>query len=309
MRTSGDALTGERERRVRKAVADVRPDLAEAGALRPLGEGFESVALLLEPPGGPAHVLRFPRNEDGAEGIACETRLLPELAPRLPVPVPRFAFTAPNPLGPGTFCCYPAVPGDSLRPEEWHARGLLDEPGPVRLIARVLDAVHAFPAERARELGVPLQEPREEYADSERLAREHVVPLLPRGEADALLAAFGAYLGDDANFPDEPVLIHGDVSLDHLLVTGTEITGLIDFGDVAVGDPDFDLAYLWQQAGPGLVRRVQEERGAPMTARLEAKLRFWALADPVEDVLHGMENDLPDLSERRLADLRTLLSP
>ncbi|MFF3669956.1 phosphotransferase [Microtetraspora malaysiensis] len=303
-------LPDDWESRVRSALASVRDDLAH-GALRPLGAGMESVALRLDLPdgdGGTPFVLRFPRNEDGAEGIACEAALLPELAGHLPLPIPQFAFTAPNPLGPGEFCCYPAVPGESLSEEEWHRRGLLNEPAPIRRVAALIDAIHAFPTGRARQLGVPEWDPRAEFGESLDLLRAEVIPALPSGESRTLLAAFETYLGDDSCFDYEPVLIHADISLDHLLVTGTDVTGLIDFGDTAIGDPDYDLCYLWSETGPGFIRRLQELRGVPFTDSLERKLRFWELADAAEDVLHGIEHGLSEFRDQSLALLRGFLA-
>ena len=304
---SGNPLRDGWEPAIRSAVAAVRPDLAD-GALRPLGSGFESVALLLED-GPDRYVLRFPRGADGAEGIACETRLLPELADSLDLPIPRFTFTAPNPLGPGTFCCYPIVPGESLTEEEWHARGLLDEPEPVRQIAELIEAIHSFPVDRARELGVPEVDLREEFGEDLDLLRAEVVPLLPAGQARELIAAYERYLADDANFTGPSRLTHADISLDHLLVTGTRITGLIDFGDARIGDPDYDLCYLWPEAGRSFVERLQAHRGRSLDARVEGKLRFWELADSATDVLHGIEHGLPDVRDEGLRLLDALLTP
>ncbi|MFI6514505.1 phosphotransferase [Spirillospora sp. NPDC050679] len=289
--------------RVRAALAAARPDLAGA-RLSPLGAGMDSVALLAEAPSG-AYVLRLPKEEDGAAGIEREARLLPELS--LDLPVPRFAFTAPNPLGPGRFCCYPVVPGESLAPEEWAARGLLEADAPPRQIAAVVEAIHAFPVERARALGVLDWDMRTDYTEGLAEARAHVAPLLPPDEASVLLTVWEEHLADDANFAYEPTLLHADLSLDHLLVTGDRISGLIDFGDIEIADPDYDLCYLWAEAGPAFVRRVQEHRGRALTPRQEAKLRFWALAELALDVAHGIENDLPAVRDDSLAELRDLL--
>ncbi|WP_169807940.1 phosphotransferase [Actinomadura hibisca] len=289
--------------RVRTVLATVSPDLVDA-RLSPLGAGLDSVALLAETPSG-AYVLRLPKEEDGAEGIEREARLLPELS--LDLAVPRFAFTAPNPLGPGRFCCYPVVPGESLTPDEWAARGLLEADAPPRQIAAAVEAIHAFPVERARALGVLDRDLRADYADGLAETRAEVAPLLPPDEASALLTAWADYLADDANFTYEPTFTHADLSLDHLLVTGDRISGLIDFGDIEIGDPDYDLCYLWAEAGPAFVRRVQKHRGRALTPRQEAKLRFWALAELALDVAHGIENDLPTLRDDSLAELRALL--
>lgn len=292
---------------VRAALAESpRPELADGG-LRLLGAGMDSVALLLESDGG-EYVLRLPQDPHGAEGIAHEQRLLPELAPCLPVPIPQFLFTAPNPLGPGRFCAYPAVPGESLSEEQWRARGLLDRPEIHRRIAESLAGVHAFPADRARELGIRIWDLRGEFGDDLKTVRAEVVPLLDRSDAALLLAAWERYLDDDANFAHEPTLIHADVSLDHLLVTGSELTGLIDFGDVAIADPDYDLCYLYPEAGREFVDRVLRCRGTELAPRTETKLRFWACADPALDVLHAQEHEMPEFQQERLLVLTEALA-
>ena len=40
------------------------------------------------------------------------------------------------------------------------------------------------------------------------------------------------------------MLLHNDLKLDHLFADDRELTGIIDWGDAAVGDPRFDLARL-----------------------------------------------------------------
>ncbi|MDP9862320.1 MULTISPECIES: phosphotransferase [Streptosporangium] len=288
------------EPKVRDALSGVLPEVGNA-SLRPLGAGLDNVTLLLDG----QIVLRLPKNADGAESVEREARLLPELA--LDLAIPRFLFTAPNPLGPGSFCGYRLVPGEVLAPEQWHARGLVDRPGPVGQVAAALDAVHAFPVETAEDLGVPVWDLREDFADDLDPIRQEVLPRLETMEGRALLVAWEGYLEDDANFAYRPTLTHGDMSLDHLLVTGEEITGLIDFGDTAIADPDYDLSYLWAEAGPEFVCRVQAHRDLPYSRRLVGKLDFWALAEPALDVVHGLEIDEPELVDEALGTLRARL--
>ncbi|WP_083905214.1 phosphotransferase [Nocardia transvalensis] len=301
--TASVELPEEWEQRVREALAG--SDLP-SGELRMLGAGMDSIALLLERDEG-AYVLRLPQNSHGAEGIAREARLLPELADRMPVPIPRFSFTAPNPLGPGEFCAYPMVPGDSLSEEQWHECGLLNLPETARLVAEAIEAVHAFPVARARDLGVETWDLRADFDADLKTVRAQVIPLLSGNHAALLLGAWHGYLDDDENFAYPPTLTHADVSLDHLLVSGTAITGLIDFGDVEIGDPDYDLCYLYPEAGRDFVARVQRCRGRELGSRTEAKLRFWACADPALDVVHALENGLSEFRAERLRVLTDAL--
>ncbi|MEU4562727.1 phosphotransferase [Actinoplanes sp. NPDC023936] len=175
-------------------------------------------------------------------------------------------------------------------------------------VAGLIDAIHAFPVAQARDCGVPEWNLRGDFTDDLEQVRTDLVPLLTPQAARTLLSVWEDYLADDANFDFAPTLVHADVAVDHLLVTDARISGLIDFGDVAIGDPDYDLSYLFAGAGPAFVRRVQEHRGRPLSDRLVAKLRFWSLADPANDVLHGVENDLPGFRDRSLRLLHERLA-
>ncbi|WP_280180727.1 phosphotransferase family protein [Nocardia farcinica] len=292
-------LPDDWEPRLRAALLATPVAAATAGRLRVLGAGLDSVALLLEHD-GERYVLRCPKGTDGAAGIARESRVLPELAPTLALPIPQFVCTAPNPLGPGEFCIYPAVPGESLTEDQWVARGLAESDAAAGQVARFLDQLHAFPVDRARQLGVENRDMRDEFTDYLTEADSAVLPRLAPPDAATLRAAWTAYLADDANFAYTPTLIHADVSPDHLLVTGQQVTGVIDFGDLQIADPDYDLLYLWTDAGPDFVERVQHHRGRTVDARLRAKLRFWTYADSVIDILHALEHDLPDLLDESM---------
>ncbi|MCC3315503.1 phosphotransferase [Nocardia africana] len=293
------------QERVRGALADSPlPELA-GGSLRLLGAGLDSVALQLDS-AGKLYVLRLPQDPHGAEGIAREAGLLPELAPLLPVPIPQFLFTAPNPLGPGEYCVYPLVPGESLNEADWAGRGLLHS-DTARTIAELIERIHSFPVDRARDFGVEVTDLRGDFAADLKSVRAEVLPLLDEAEAAELSGAWHRYLDDDANFDFEPTLIHADMSLDHLLISGGRISGLIDFGDVEIGDPDYDLCYLYPEAGHEFVREIQRCRARDLGAVTENKLRFWACADPALDVLDAVEQGRTDFREQRLTVLRQAL--
>lgn len=67
--------------------------------------------------------------------------------------------------------------------------------------------------------------------------------------------------------PDpEPVVTHGDFSLDNILISGGEVSGCIDVGRLGVADPYQDLAILWnclRDFGPELQERLFQRYGLP----------------------------------------------
>ena len=81
------------------------------------------------------------------------------------------------------------------------------------------------------------------------------------------------------------------------------VTGVIDFGDVSIGDPDYDLAFLARGLGPGfiagLLRRLPHDN--PM--RLAEKVRSFSLFNAIDDVFLGLDRGVRTLINSALADL------
>ena len=112
---------------------------------RAIEDGWDS--LVLEVNG--EWIFRFPRRAEVEEWVEREVVLLPELAETLPVAVPRFDLVARNAASsasatgssserrPAPIC--PSAAGEDL--------------------GRFLAALHRFPVERARALGVPCFDP------------------------------------------------------------------------------------------------------------------------------------------------------
>ena len=224
-----------------------------AGSVRPLtvlGEGYMSLAI--ETKGGV--VFRFPKGQDAADLSAVEVRLLPVLAPALPVAVPVPEWEGePSRICPWPFYGYRKVEGSELD---------LDALGPsaVRRLAEhlggFLAALHAFPAGQAAELGVPMAG-RERYEQQ----RDAVLPSLGRlmepAEYSAVEAWWEAFLEDARNWSFAPALVHGDLGPEHLLLDERgALTGVIDFGEVRIGDPAADFAALGASIGADFAHAV-----------------------------------------------------
>lgn len=78
----------------------------------------------------------------------------------------------------------------------------------------------------------------------------------------------------------DPVVTHGDFSLDNLLLEGGEVTGCIDLGRVGVADRYQDLAILWNCLGEfdsSLQERLWQQYGVDRVDR--RKLEFHLMLD------------------------------
>jgi aminoglycoside phosphotransferase (APT) family kinase protein len=66
-----------------------------------------------------------------------------------------------------------------------------------------------------------------------------------KGKIDGTAATEVWEMALDSHWQGNPVWVHGDVSAGNLLVKKGKLCGVIDFGQLAIGDPASDLAIAW----------------------------------------------------------------
>lgn len=216
---------------------------------------------------------RRPRRPDVVGQLLRETRLMPWLAPRLPLPVPVPEVLSDEPL----VVRHLLVPGEPLEHPEHaeHGRGL----------GLFLRALHDCPADEAARLGVPTATPDE---DLERFAAE-VLPLLPAHLHDAAHA-----LLDAARAPTGGTLVHGDLGPEHVLTADGALTGVIDFGDVHLGDPATDLAWPLHGTTPAFAAELAAAYGVTEDQRERALVRH--RLGPWHHVTFGLDRADPAIA-------------
>lgn len=184
--------------------------------------------------------VRVPRHPRAAPQIEKEQRWLPKLAPQLPLAVPL-------PLGAGE-------PAEGY-PWPWSIRRWLD--GKSALVAPVADqhrlaldlagfiaALQAIdpsggprPGAHNFGRGVPL-------AERDTRVRSAIAALDGGVDIDAATHAWKAALQAPV-WDGPPVWLHGDLLPGNLLIHDGRLSGVIDFGGLAVGDPACDLFPVW----------------------------------------------------------------
>ena len=101
-------------------------------------------------------------------------------------------------------------------------------------------------------------------------------------------------------------MIHSDLSPEHIIYyPGTlAIAGIIDFSDVEIGDPDYELHWLFTNYGDAFLQTYLAVNPHPSHDRLLRKLRFFSRANTIGDVLIGFDRDDPEIVESTLLLLK-----
>ena len=114
-------------------------------------------------------------------------------------------------------------------------------------IGRMLRELHSFPVDRARALlgdAGTVDEWRSGYEELWLDINARVVPLLSAAVGGAVTREFADFVRD-VNF--EPALVHRDLGPEHILVG--DALAMIDFEDVAIGDPVIDFVGIFNEFG------------------------------------------------------------
>jgi aminoglycoside phosphotransferase (APT) family kinase protein len=252
---------------VRALLQEQHADLAHLSLIE-VGEGWDNKLFRL----GEDLAVRIPRRAASAALVEHEQRWLPELSPQLPLPVPaplRVGRAAPG--FPWAWSVVRWFPGQSA---------LLAPPRDVATTAvavgRFLRALHQPAPEDAPRnpwRGVPL-------SARAKTLQENLQQLDGLVDRRAALALWERVVSTPA-WCGPPLWIHGDLHPGNLLVSDGRLSAVIDFGDLAAGDPATDLSVAWMLL-------PSSERHAFLTSARDAfnplddhtlmRARGWALA-------------------------------
>jgi aminoglycoside phosphotransferase (APT) family kinase protein len=183
--------------------------------------------------------VRLPSQEAYAAQVKNEQCWLPKLAPFLPVPIPTpLAMGRPTEDYPWPWSVYQWIDGQTASLER-----IADLKQFAKQVAEFLVAFQKIdttggPVAGAQNFyrGGPLS-----IYDAQ--AREAIAILADELDVKAVNAIWDQALSSIWDKP--PVWVHGDIAVGNLLVDQGQLCAVIDFGQLAIGDPACDLAIAW----------------------------------------------------------------
>lgn len=259
---------------VRSAIRSQFEDIP-AARVSPMGSGWDNDVFLVDE----EWVFRFPRRRDVAANIEREvvaSSLARDGLARLDIGVPDIRrIGRPTDAFPYPFSGYRKLPGAA-------APDLPDlDSGAIGLgaqIGRLLSQLHRVSPGRVHRAALDVDDdgPREWYEEAVGIVEDLVAregrPLRP----------YVRWLRDHASAPPAyegpPVFLHNDLCPDHVLIDPEDqrVTGLLDFGDAAVGDPALDFVMLPAWLGPAGARAALDRYELERDEGLEIRVSFLA---------------------------------
>ena len=220
---------------VRRLVGEQFPEWADLPVRPVAAGGWDNFTFHL----GDGMVARLPSAAEYALAVEKEQRWLPELAPRLPLPIPvPLAQGCPGADYPFPWSIYAWLGGSPARADR-----ITD---PVRFaldLAEFLAALRGIDAAGGPQPGKHNWFRGATLRTYDGQAQRALTTL--DGTIDVGLAREIWQTALDARWDGVDVWFHGDLAAGNLLLDGGELAAVIDFGTCGVGDPSCDLAIAW----------------------------------------------------------------
>jgi aminoglycoside phosphotransferase (APT) family kinase protein len=247
---------------VNRLLAEQHPDLQDL-PLSFADSGWDNVMFRL----GDRLAVRLPRRTIAANLLRNEQIWLPQLANRLPIPIPLpYRIGVPSPIYPWHWSVIPWLSGETADRAE-------PDSSQASIFAQFLRNLHISAPQNApinQFRGVPL---------SHRAAMLYERMERLENLTNSISIEIRSLWQEALNAPIdvEPTWIHGDLHPRNILVENGQICGAIDWGDMTAGDRANDLAAFWFLFPDPKIRRQAIAAYGKISAATIARAKGWAI--------------------------------
>lgn len=282
------------------------PDFA-IDTIQFLGSGYDSEAYVVNE----EYVFKFPRHEIAAKNLYKEAKVLLQIHDQLPIKVPEIKFVGPSDQpGQMLFVGYEKIGGEELTPDIIQT---LDEEtldSLAKEVAGFFTVLHAI--ELDSELDELVIDKREKCAKEYEVIKSIVLPVVPEETKNQINALYEALLTTEFSY--KSCLVHNDFGASNIFFDPltNKITGIIDFGDIAIYDRDIDFICLLQSQEEGFdqafVDNVFAHYGSIDLETVAKKNTFNEFYGQFENVYLGYAYGMDELFKESLESLKQGIS-
>ncbi|TMV53042.1 hypothetical protein FE783_02320 [Paenibacillus mesophilus] len=270
---------------------------------RVISSGHQNLVIVV----GNRLVFRFPLTSD-TTSLRLEQRLLPKLGKRLPLPVPQFTYASGR-KDKIRYVGYPIIPGEPLEAERLEKMDERQRLAAAKQIAEFLAALHTVADDMTERVDTERfrSDWRKNWSGYYRALEQLVFPLLDKEERLWIMHVFYEYLYPSDHFRFKPCLIHGDFKNDHIFHDPKigKLTGIIDFGQLKIGDPAYDYHDLCLTYGESFTHTVFDCYDGPSDRTFFRRVTgFYAHILRFSSMLHAVQKKDKDKFALRLAWLK-----
>ncbi|MEN0103583.1 MAG: phosphotransferase, partial [Curtobacterium sp.] len=252
---------------------------------------------------GAESAIRRPRNQRAEARQSADLLAIRALSAgirsRLPFAVPEYRGQAP--IGSTRAIVTTYVPG--AHPA---LRALAERPELATSVGRSIAAVHVLPTSFVTDAGLPSLTPfeilRSAVSVMDRAVATKLVPA-------ALQERWEGAARDQQLWQFTPTVVHGAFGVDAILVEGDSVSGVLGWGELRLGDPAKDLA--WVLAGRreafDTVLSAYEANGGGRDRQLAQRARVYHELETAQWLLHGVQAKSTEVVDDAVAMMHRLV--
>lgn len=238
-------------------------------------------------------IFRFAKVPDAIKTLHQEVTVQQKLKDHLSIKIPKplYINIKPEVLG-EVFVGYTMIPGKPLWRDQFQkiTNGNTKQKIATQL-ATFLKELHHPSVLKVISEDLSQSDTQEEWIDLYRQVREKLYSFM---RPDALLQVadhFEKHLGNSEQSFFEPRVRHGDFGTGNIIYNpeSLSIEGIIDFGNVAVGDPASDFAGLLSSYGEDFYKQCSSIY--PAMEQAYDRVKFYCGTFALQEALFGFEND------------------
>lgn len=269
--------------KIREIIHHEFPDFF-ISSIKKIGEGDNSKAFLINQ----NYIFRFPKRKEVKQQLKKETSVLPIIQSLLDLKIPAFDFISKD----TNFVGHKSINGVFLTTEIYKSLEKKIQTKIQKALGVFLTQLHQINLSILKDYELDMMDYQEEYSHNFEDTQQLIYPNISVRDSKIITLFFTAYLNDPKNFEYKPALIHNDFSTDHILfeTSNNVISGIIDFGDLAIGDPDYDLIYLLDSFGKDFILKVLKFYKHNDPKNLLKKLQFFTLGSKLQMLIGSIKD-------------------
>ena len=231
------------------------------------------------------YLFRFPRHDEAYNAISKEYKILEVLNKKLPsnIKVPNYIFS--NLDGDFPYVGYKLIDGIFLTGEVFEGLTKEEKDKVLNSMSVFLNILHSIDY---HELGLEPTNAIEWYKDLYNRVQNICFKYFDEELKYKTMKLFETFFSDETMHNYKPTLVHGDLSEDHILITEGGV-GIIDFGDLMVFDPAYDLIWAYI-CGKDFYEQLLDKYEGNKDDYFEHRIRdFHIIRPPYDGVIYADE--------------------
>lgn len=210
--------------------------------ISPLGFGNDSIAVLMNN----QIVFKIPKHKKASNNLAREKQILDLIKGKITLPIPNPLYYAVLPNG-FNVIGYNKIEGKPLTSKEFATLTNQQKGNLARQIAKFLKELHQIKVPNSHDF---FTDNTIQLETNYKTFMEKFSKYLSLQQVETAKKFFKSIISDESLKTYKPVLIHNDFSASNILFDETTktLSGIIDFGDVAIADRDNDFLCLLENS-------------------------------------------------------------